>query len=366
MQGLSPPSIFVGRFGYPKVMAGPAAQSLEGESMDLAPSNPAALRSEPLERIASAHLDLIRGRALMNVKSAASPDAILETSQEIAMAEKPVDLEVEYQRPVLIGGTPTFDSLTQPVGSVADIQSVDITANTIIPRKVDSIIDESDLLTNDAMDELSQSGIGEAHLSRLLSAGLLGRDEARQLVPTRWSITATDDTLGKQMFKQIIDAPTIYRVEVYEATRLDNNFQIILAPGLWAFQLLEVWAKGALWTAVGTASKSDWEEDKPRSDYVKETAGAYHAARLGVLESLVFRKRMAACLIHRVIGPGYWAPVGVWLVRETVRDAMLMKPKLYDKLSDALESIAIDSPVPSKVRDGWFSRRSRQTRLDAF
>jgi hypothetical protein len=282
------------------------------------------------------------------------------------MAEKPVDLEIEYQRPVLIGGTPTFDSLTQPVGNVANIERADITANTIIPRKVDSIIDETDLLAIDAIDELSQSGIGEAHLSRLLSAGLLGRDDVRRLVPTRWSITATDDTLGKKLFEQIIDAPTIDRVEVYEATRLDNKFQIILAPGLWAFQLLEVWGKGALWTAAEAASKSDWEEGKPRSNYVEETAGAYHAARLAVLESLAIRKRISGCLIHRVIGSGYWAPVGVWLVRETVRDAMLTKPKVYDKLSDALEAIAVDSPIPSQVRDGWFSRRTRQTRLDAF
>ncbi len=366
MQGASPPAIFVGRFGYPQVMAGPAAQTLDEDSIDLAPSNPASLRSEPLQKIASAHLDLIRGRALMSVKSATSPDAILQTSQEIAMAEKPVDLQVEYQRPVLIGGTPTFDSLTQPVGSVAEIQRADITANTVIPRKVDSIIDETDLLANDAIDELSQSGIGEAHLSRLLAAGLLGRDEVRRLVPTRWSITATDDTLGKQLFENIIDAPTIDRVEVYEATRLDNKFQIVLAPGLWAFQLLEVWGKGALWTASGTASKSDFEDGEPRSNYVEETAGAYHAARLAVLESMFRRNRIAACLIHRVIGPEYWAPVGVWLVRETVRDAMLTKPTLYDKLSDALEAIAVDSPVPDSLRDGWFSKRSRQTRLDAF
>ena len=58
-----------------------------------------------------------------------------------------------------------------------------------------------------------------------------------------------------------------------------------------------------------------------RTSYVEETAGAYYAARLGVLEHLKERGRQAKALVLREITDDYWAPVGVWQVREGVRNA---------------------------------------------
>ena len=68
----------------------------------------------------------------------------------------------------------------------------------------------------------------------------------------------------------------------------------------------------------------------------------------------------------RDIGPGYWAPVGVWLIRETKRQAMRSTPKSFDSLEPAIGHVAPRVSAPNDLRDSWFVRRGKQTRLDAF
>jgi hypothetical protein len=240
-----------------------------------------------------------------------------------------------------------------------------VVGHASIPRKVDSIAGETDLLATSAVDELTASSIGEAHISRLLSSGILGRESARRLVPTRWSITATDDILGKRLWRKVRDLPSIDKVLVYEATYLDNRFHIILTPGMWAFQMLEAWTRGSLWTDSGRVL-GDWEELKPRTKYADLVTGAYYAARLGVLEHMQSVGRSGACLIWRDIGEGYWAPVGVWLIRETVREAMKEEPKRFDSLGQAINYVAPRISAPKDLTNSWFVRRSQQTRLDSF
>jgi len=45
-----------------------------------------------------------------------------------------------------------------------------------------------------ALNELYKSNVEIDHLQKLLSVGTLGLKTQRKMVPTRWSITATDDT----------------------------------------------------------------------------------------------------------------------------------------------------------------------------
>ena len=57
-------------------------------------------------------------------------------------------------------------------------------------------------------------------------------------------------------------------------------------------------------------------------------AGAYFAAKLGVSEYLLKNKIQSGVLIFREIRPEYAIPVGVWQVREGIREAMKQKPKI--------------------------------------
>ena len=281
------------------------------------------------------------------------------------MSEKDVDVEMSFRNPIHLGGQPSFDSLTRPLGPTGEVIRADLTSNAVIPRKVDSVVDESHLLATDAVEELSDTGVGEAHLTRLLSAGLLGHQQRRRLVPTRWAITATDDMLGKQMFEQVRDLPDLGGVEWRTAEYLDNTFHIILTPGAWAFHMLEAWTRGSVWTGTGKVL-GDWEDLEPRKEYAHQITGAYYSARLGVLEHMDSMRRSGACLIWRDIGPGYWAPVGVWLIRESVREAMKLAPRQFDSLKQAIDYVAPRVSAPDDLRNSWFVKRGRQTRLDSF
>jgi len=359
--------MFVGRYGYPDVRAGPSATwaADENDASQLGSGDPANLFGRSLEEVAARYANLITGGQVMRVRSARSPDQMLETTQEIAKADRSVDVELDFARPIAVGSSPTFDSMSTPLGPSGEVLRAEVVGHTSVPRKVDSISNESDLLAADAICELTEASIGESQISRLLSAGLLGKADKRKLVPTRWGITATDDMLSKQLWDKVRHYPSLDKVQVYEATYLDNRFHIILTPGLWAFHMLEAWTRGSVWTGAGKVL-GDWEDLEPRKEYANRITGAYYSARLGVLEHMDSIRRSGSCLIWRDIGPGYWAPVGVWLIRETVRQAMTGAAKEFDTLEQAIQYVTPRVSAPDDLQNSWFVRRGRQMRLDAF
>jgi hypothetical protein len=92
---------------------------------------------------------------------------------------------------------------------------------------------------------------------------------------------------------------------------------------------------------------SGWEGYDGRTTYA-EIGGCYYAARLAVCEQLVKESRQAAVLVLREAHPGYIMPVGVWQVRENVRNAMRQKPLIYNTLDEALKRIASQLQIPLK------------------
>jgi hypothetical protein len=85
--------------------------------------------------------------------------------------------------------------------------------------------------------------------------------------------------------------------------------------------------------------RQNYEPFNGRTSYADECSGAYYAARLAALEYLENIQRQAKVLIVRDVRPDYWAPLGVWVIRETMRNAFeeagkLEEKKIEDKLSD--------------------------------
>lgn len=364
--GPSPPSLFVGRYGYPNVRVGPSVSWIQGKGEHIPSSgDPADLFGQPLEEVAARHANLVTGGRRMATNTTGESNRVLEATQIIAMSSGAVDVELDFERPVPIGGPPSFDTMSTPLGPSGGLVGADVVSHASISRKVDSVANETDLLANEAMGELTSSGIGESHISRMLSSGLLGKEGKRKLVPTRWGITATDDTLSKQCWARVRDLPSLDKYMVFEATYLDNRFHVILAPGLWAFQMLEAWCQGSVWGSTENIL-DDWEEVEPRSEYANSITGAYYAARLAVLEHMEAVGRSGSCMVWRDIGPGYWAPVGVWLIRETVRNAMKSKATVFDTLAEAVSYLAPRVSSPEEAKRSWFANRGRQTTLDVF
>ena len=141
---------------------------------------------------------------------------------------------------------------------------------------------------------------------------------------------------------------------------------MVLLPGQWEFELVEVKAPGSVWNPSRTSYQiaTDYEGHGGRDSYVEETAGAYHAARLGVLEHLDDRDRQAKAVVVRAVTDEYWAPVGVWQVREAVRGALTEPPATTAAPSAALKRVTEHLPVDeSRLRRASTLLQSRQTTL---
>ncbi len=193
-----------------------------------------------------------------------------------------------------------------------------------MPRPVKKTLEDDDWQAEGAMTYLYRRGFDVYDIREILSAGALGQGENRRLVPTRWSITAVDDTIGKYLRGTLRNATSIDETQVWYNEFMGNRFWIVLTPGQWEYELVEMKAPGSVWnptvdSGYWLASASEGYEG--RTGYVDETAGAYYAARLGVLEHLAEEGRQAKCLVLREVTDEYWAPVGVWQIRESVRNA---------------------------------------------
>ena len=80
-----------------------------------------------------------------------------------------------------------------------------ITANTRVDSRIERVVNDTDLKSVNAILDLYKKGFQESMLNKILSVGNLGLQKYRKLVPTRWSITAVDDTVGKQLLKEVKD-----------------------------------------------------------------------------------------------------------------------------------------------------------------
>ncbi|MEE8400715.1 MAG: Nre family DNA repair protein [Candidatus Hydrothermarchaeaceae archaeon] len=353
------PSIFVGWNGYPQVSIGPMT-SLEPED--------AALLDDPGRWYGLDFSDIIRFRSMLvrskSRQSVREKTALVEKAQEIALSVNPVDTEVLfYSRPKY---SISFSPISQPMGPSANLKDLDITENPKIPRKVDALVSD-ELSASDSSNALYKSGYDVYYLSGVLSSGALGLDERKKLVPTRWSITAVDDIIGKGLIEKIKNYSEISEHRVYSNTYLENHFEILLIPIQWEFEQFEAWAPDTLWTMAYSdyAINQESERYRGRRDYALKEGGGYYAGRLGVLEGLERLRRQACAIIFREIYEGYIVPVGVWEVRENVRQAFKNPPRKFDTLNEALTDIGTRLKIPVEE----YLRRSEilsQRRIDEY
>ncbi len=177
------------------------------------------------------------------------------------------------------------------------------------------------------------------------------------------------DTIGKNLRREILHYPLINDYEVYFYRFMGNRYAVLLMPETYAFELLEVWLKGSLFGAPEPNVIHDYEDFRGRREYVKETAGAYHAARLSVLEALRVRKRQARVVVFREVTPEYYAPVGVWQIRLGVKKAMGNLIGRFETLNEALDTIRrrLEHPFEKYLERSYIlGHLARQKTLDQW
>jgi len=329
--GASPPGFFVGEFGYPKVTIGPLVPPISSEDTSIYDAEEMWI-FKSMDEIIGYRTSLVRGKKEISVKKAKEPgDILLETTQELVMASKPVDTEMSFiKRPKL---DINFSPRVAPSGPSGIIKQAKLTENPKIPRVVDKIVSDSDLKAIDGVLKLHDDKINQRHITRLLSAGLFGVKKNRRLVPTTWSITAVDDILGKNYWKGILSNQWINEVRIFSYKALGNLVAIFLYPSAWMFEAFEYWFIGS-----GDDMAIDWETWKGRKTYASDVAGAYYCTKLQVLEYLDYIQRQAGCFLFMEVDKE-WIPCGVWRFREIAKEALKQRPIIAPTMEKGFEEL---------------------------
>ena len=325
LQSNSPPSVFIGsKLRYPQVNVGilsPLEQQENSWIYDDAKYW--ANNNFEIQDVIKLRGSLLNSRFQSRVFDSRLNNKFVELAKQIAIASKPVDVEIELKNKLKTSNKQ--DKISTMHGMNAPLKKAKITSNTKVHQKVDKVIND-ELKANQGLQILYQNNIDEYSLSKILSVGVLGLKKNKRLVPTRWSITATDDSITKNILKEIRDYKWIENHELFFGEFLGNQYIIMLFPNVWSYELFELYVPGSSWNPSDVLKAStDSEGFYGRTKYVNNCAGGYYASRLPIVQYLQSIKRQASVLIIRIETPSYWAGLGVWAVRESVRKALKNK-----------------------------------------
>ncbi|MDG7008425.1 MAG: hypothetical protein JRN06_09335 [Nitrososphaerota archaeon] len=363
--GSSPPGVFVGRLGYPKVSIGPMVPPQFGDTAVL--DTPEEWLGRPIDQIVDYRYSLVRGNSRASVEDAREPGRLLSSLQELAMAAKPVDTELKLTkapRRIL-----TLSEDTQPYGPSGPLDRFRID-NPSVDRRVQTAHYDRDLEAAGAVSELFRKGVLVTRIQKAFSLGMFGVGPRRRIVPTRWSITAVDSSISLDLIDRIKHRPTIDEYRVYSFGVYDNQYVAVLLPEPWRFEWIEAWFPNTTWNQFTTEPYmiGDYEEYFGRTKYAR-VGGCYYSTRLAVGEALERERRQAAAIVLRETYPGFIMPLGVWNVRESIRELFRRPHERHETFRGAMDS-ALSRMRISKSR--WMresvliSRELTQTKISAY
>jgi len=357
LDGSSPPSVFIGRAGYPKVFVGPMLSQQHGDTSHL--DTPEEwLNNSFLQQIVNFRLSLVRGKALVPINDTKSK--FVSQLQEIALAKTSAEAEAEFKkRPRGV----TFNQDHSPFGPSAPIKSFSVN-NVKWEHNLEKVYYDTDLKAVEAVKYAYEHDVLFSQIQKAFSVGTTGLGKNRRLVPTRWSITAVDDTLGKYLLEKVKEYPLLETYQVYEFQALKNNFLILLMPTPWQYEWMEAFIR-----VLGNEEVifGDWEPFTGKKEY-SVVGGCFYSVKMACCEALVRMGRQAGIIVFREAYPGY-IPTGVWLCREETRKALQNKPREFNSLPEALNYISTKLYLPMarfKEQSHLLRFATQQTALTRF
>jgi hypothetical protein len=365
LEGASPPSVFIGRIGYPKVAIGPMIPPVMGDTSEI--DTPERWLGKTLDDIVDFRSQLVRGKYTVDVRDVENPRHVVEFTRELALSKNSVFADAVFEKKPY--GRIAFYDEVQPHGPSAPLKTLDIT-NPKYEQHIEKAYYDTDLKAREAIIDIYKNGVLVSKIQRAFSVGAFGIRKNRRFVPTRWSITAVDSTLGAELMKKTKTYPFISEVRAYYLNQYDNRWIILLMPSEWQYELIEAWYPNTTWNPYGTNISifNSYEFYDGRTTYA-EIGGCYYAARLAVNELLNKERRQAGAVILREAHPGYVMPIGVWNVRESVRSALSQSYQRFDTLNQALLYVSgiMDIPVQRWIRNSAVLKNQLyQRRLEDF
>jgi hypothetical protein len=333
MSGSSPPGVFVGRFGYPKVYAGPLVPPIIGDTA-IYDSSEDWMHLE-LNQILEYRYSLVRGMHRVTVTHPEQAGRIINDTRDMTLAEGPVETEVMFRKKPR--RALRLESGVQPMGPSAMLDR--FTLGTMRGHKrLERAYDDRDLKAAPAVIGLYANDVTLTQITRAFSMGSFGIGENRRMVPTRWSITAVDSTVGRHYRAQVKENPLINEYRVYEASFLGDHVKILMSPEAYSYELLEAWFPGTTWNPSGqhVGICSDWEPHKGRTTYAS-IGGCYYAVRAVTAQHLAEEGRQASVVVFRESRPSHLMPLGVWKIREIAREALRQPYLCFETRNEALK-----------------------------
>jgi hypothetical protein len=363
--GSSPPSVFVGRYGYPYVSVGPMVPPITGDTavMDI----PEEWIGKPVDDVVNYRYSLVRGSTRLPIDSVRKGGRLVESLQELSMGTSPADTEVSFLKPPV--RRISFDDNSQPFGPSAPLKDFDI-SYVKVDQKIEKAFCDTDLKAGEAVFSLYDSGLEVSKIQKSFSMGIFGLKKNRKMVPTRWSITAVDSSLSNAMIEEVKEFETVDKYLVFTHRYQHNTFAAVLMPRKWSFEWMEAWFPGTFWNAGGASAAvmGDDEGFFGRKTY-PGIGGCYFSTRLAVAEYLRKVRRQATALVVREIMPEFPLPLGVWFVRENIRSMLKGTPKEFDDLKSCLTYLKtfLTVPIPKWLEESAILRDTiLQRRMDDY
>ena len=316
------PNVFIGRYGYPKVNVGFLSNEIIPKDID--DPHEWSKQNYQIPKLLDLRSDLINSRFKSQVKK--FDDKLLELTQEVSQSVNPTDVEVNLEKKPIFNIN--LDRDVTPYGPAVNLKKAVITQNPKIPVHVDKVVSDDGLKSVEALSYLYKKGYDEHFLTKLISVGNIGLKDNRKLVPTRWSITAVDDTLGKNIIKEIKNYSE-YDYVAHFGGYLGNYYLILFFPEIWSYELFETYIGDKTIPMNKIETATDFEFYAGRKTYATNTVGGYYASRLGILEYLKNKKRQSGVIALRFITNEYYMAMGVWVVRQATRHALESSPIVF-------------------------------------
>ena len=360
LEGTTPPSVFIGRWSYPKVYAGPMMSSKMGDTHIMDSPEEWLGQNKTQEEIINYRMNLVRGKQLIKIDDLENP--FVEKLQDISLASKSIDSEATFgKRPR--GSMLSEDSM--PHGPSAVIEKFDIDA-VRWDKQLEKTFYDTDLKATEAVLNLHNKDVPFSAMQKAFSVGAIGTKNNRKLVPTRWSITACDSTLADEFLKEVRKFEILDTYRVFEFGALNNYYVIILTPGEWEYEWYEAFIK---LMRNEELIFSDYETNGGKKEY-SIVGGCYYTAKMAVLDYLMKIKRQSGLIILREAYDGY-VPLGVFNVRENIKEAMLQPYLEFETLEKCLEyaGTKLKIPISRYVKQGTLLNEmlhTKQTTLDMY
>ena len=360
IDGSSPPSVFVGSWNYPQVFAGPMIAPLHGDTMIMDRPESWLPEKKTQEEIIKYRLNLVRGK--QRVKVTNLHNRFIGKLQDIALSSGSLESRAEFQK---APSGATFSHDHAPFGPSAHLEQLEI-GNSRWEQHLEKAYYDDDLRAAEAVSHLHEMGLPFSSIEKAFSLGSFGMGKRRRLVPTRWAITACDSTLASRLLYKVRAFEPIDCCQVREFSSLNNYYAVLLLPTAWQYE----WMEAFLHILENEELIfSDYENNAGKKGYSR-VGGCYYSCKMAVLEALAQEKKQAGAIVLREAYPGY-VPLGVFNVRENVRNAMCQQGQEFESMNAALQHISarLELPIKRFIEQSDLLQeqmRSRQTTLSSF